>query len=69
MKPQYIELETIMEVFFGVLIMKFGARTLIACGFGCLICPALFYAFANGLAMFYLAGFSWALVQPGPPPL
>ena len=47
----------IVEVFFGVLIMKFGARKLIACGFGCLICSALLYAFANGLAMFYLAGF------------
>ena len=46
-----------LDIFFGALVLKFGARKLIAFGFFSLLCSALCYAFADNLFMFYLGGF------------
>ena len=46
----------VVNLFFGALIAKFGARKLIAAGFACLTVSALLYAKATNIWMFYLGG-------------
>ena len=46
----------IVNIFFGALVGKFGAKKLICAGFICLIGSALLYAFANGVIVLYLGG-------------
>jgi len=46
----------IVNLFFGVLIAKFGAKKLICAGFVSLIASMLLYSFANGLILIYVAG-------------
>ena len=56
---------TILNVFFGTLINKFGSKKLMCAGFGCLIAFALINSVATSLFMFYFAsvllgiGLSW----------
>ncbi len=47
---------SIINIFFGFLLSKFGIRKLIAAGFLSLIIAMLFFAFATSLALFYLGG-------------
>ena len=47
---------SIVNIFFGSLIVRFGAKKLIAAGFVALLISMLLYAFANNLFLFYLAG-------------
>ena len=55
----------IVNIFFGLLIAKFGEKKLICAGFFSLIVAVLLYAFATNLVMIYLGGiflgigFSW----------
>jgi MFS family permease len=55
----------IVNIFFGLLIAKFGEKKLISAGFLSLITAVLLYSFATNLAMIYLGGmflgigFSW----------
>jgi MFS family permease len=55
----------IVNIFFGTLVARFGARRLVAAGFLCLTCSALCYALAPNVFVFYIggillgAGFSW----------
>ncbi len=55
----------VVNMFFGLLVYKFGTKKLIGAGFICLILSCLFYSFSNVLAGFYIAGaflgvgFSW----------
>lgn len=55
----------IVNLFFGVLIYKFGAKKLIAAGFVCLISANLLFAYATDVFAFYIGGcllgigFSW----------
>jgi MFS family permease len=55
----------IINLFFGFLICKFGAKKLIAAGFACLISAVLLYATSTNVLGFYLGGtllgigFSW----------
>ena len=55
----------IVNIFFGLLIAKFGDKKLICAGFFSLITAVLLYAFATNLVMIYLGGiflgigFSW----------
>ena len=55
----------IVNIFFGLLIAKFGEKKLICAGFFSLITAILLYAFATNLVMIYLGGiflgigFSW----------
>ena len=55
----------IVNIFFGTLVARFGARRLVAAGFICLICSSLCYALAPNVFVFYIggillgAGFSW----------
>lgn len=55
----------IVNVFFGVLIARFGAKTLIGAGVICLTSSMLLYAAADNLMLIYIAGtllgigFSW----------
>ena len=46
----------VVNLFFGSLLARFGAKRLIAAGFGCLILFALTYAHASGVAGFCLGG-------------
>ena len=46
----------VLNLFFGVLVMKLGAKKLIGCGFICLIGACVVYAFADKLAVFCLGG-------------
>jgi len=46
----------IVNLFFGVLIGKFGAKKLIGAGFLCLIASCLIYSFASNIVVFYLGG-------------
>lgn len=46
----------VVNLFFGTLIAKFGARWLIAIGFLALALSMLFFGLANGLVLLYLAG-------------
>jgi len=56
---------TILNIFFGVLVNKFGTKTLISCGFASLIAFALINSFSTHLIHFYIAsiflgiGLSW----------
>jgi len=56
---------TIVNLFFGKLIYRFGTKKLICAGFICLICFALINSFATNLFVFYLGslflgiGISW----------
>lgn len=47
---------SIVNIFFGTLILKFGARKLIGFGFISLTCSALCYALAPNIAVFYIGG-------------
>ncbi|MBQ7333495.1 MAG: MFS transporter [Clostridia bacterium] len=47
---------TVLNIFFGSLIFKFGAKKLICLGFGCLIGFALLNSYAESLIVFYIAG-------------
>ena len=47
----------VTNFFFGFLVVKFGARKLVACGFISLIASMLIYSFANDVAMFVVGGF------------
>lgn len=55
----------IVNLFFGVLVYKFGARKLIAAGFLCLTAAVLTFAYATEVYAFYIGGcllgigFSW----------
>lgn len=56
---------TVVNLFFGKLIYRFGTKKLICAGFICLICFALINSFATGLFAFYIGsvffgvGISW----------
>lgn len=47
---------SIVNLFFGFLIAKFGAKKLIAAGFVCLISSCLIYSFATNIFVFYIGG-------------
>lgn len=47
---------SIVNLFFGFLISKFGAKKLIAAGFVCLISSCLIYSFATNIFVFYIGG-------------
>ena len=47
---------TVMNLFFGTLVNKFGTKKLICAGFVCLISFALINSFAEHLIMFYIGG-------------
>ena len=46
----------VLNLFFGELVMRLGAKKLIGCGFACLVASCLVYAFAEGIGMFCLGG-------------
>ena len=46
----------IVNLFFGFLIVRFGAKRLITAGFVCLISSCLIYSFATNLFVFYIGG-------------
>lgn len=46
----------VVNLFFGALIVKFGARKLVGAGFVCLIISAVLYAKATNIFVFYLGG-------------
>lgn len=46
----------VVNLFFGALISKFGARKMIGAGFLCLIGSTLIYAFATNIFVFYIGG-------------
>ena len=46
----------VINLFFGALVQKFGAKKLIAAGFSCLIISMLIYAHATQVAVFYVGG-------------
>ena len=48
---------TIVNLFFGALLKKFGVKKLIAFGFFALVGSTMAYAYASTLPMFYLGGF------------
>ncbi|MBQ4611990.1 MAG: MFS transporter [Clostridia bacterium] len=48
--------QALVNLAFGVLVVKFGARKLIAAGFVSLAISLIFYIFAENIAMFYLGG-------------
>jgi len=56
---------SVVNIFFGALIARFGEKRLIAAGFLCLIASCLLYSFAETMPVFYLggiflgAGLSW----------
>lgn len=52
---RYVASATI-NLFFGVLVLRFGPRKLIAGGFLCLTASMLVYSLADGLPMIYLGG-------------
>ncbi|MBR5517975.1 MAG: MFS transporter [Clostridia bacterium] len=47
---------SIVNLFFGFLIAKFGAKKLIAAGFACLISSCLIYSLATNVYVFYIGG-------------
>ena len=47
---------SVVNIFFGSLVARFGARKLIGAGFIALLVSMILYAFANTLILFYLAG-------------
>ena len=47
---------SVVNIFFGVLLNKFGPRKLIAAGFASLVCSSLLYATATNVFMLYLGG-------------
>ena len=47
---------TVINVFFGALVAKFGARILIACGFSALVISQLIFAFSSHIIFFYIGG-------------
>lgn len=46
----------VVNLFFGTLIQKFGAKKLVGAGFVCLIISTLIYAHATSVGVFYLGG-------------
>ena len=56
---------SVVNIFFGTLVAKFGTKKLITSGFICLIISCLIYSFADKLIWFYISGaflgigFSW----------
>lgn len=46
----------VVNIFFGTLFARFGAKKLIAAGFLCLISSCLLYSAANSIFVFYIAG-------------
>lgn len=46
----------IVNLFFGTLIVKFGAKTLMVAGYFCLSIAMLIYTFVNDIWLFYLGG-------------
>lgn len=46
----------VLNLFFGELVMRLGAKKLIGCGFVCLIASCLVYSFAESIWMFCLGG-------------
>ena len=46
----------VLNLFFGLLVMRFGAKKLIAAGFGSLIISCLLYSFGTKIYVFYLGG-------------
>ena len=46
----------VVNLFFGFLIGKFGAKKLISAGFVCLISSCLIYSFATNIFVFYIGG-------------
>lgn len=46
----------VVNLFFGVLIAKFGIRKMVAAGFVCTVASMLTYAFAENVLVFYLGG-------------
>lgn len=46
----------IVNIFFGALIEKYGAKKLVLCGFTSLICSSLLYSVAQSIVVFYLGG-------------
>ena len=56
---------SVINIFFGVLVAKFGTKKLICAGIICLMCSCLLYSFGDSLIYIYLAGaflgmgFSW----------
>lgn len=46
----------VINLFFGTLIQKFGAKKLVGAGFVCLIISTLIYAHASHVAVFYIGG-------------
>lgn len=46
----------VINIFFGSLIEKHGAKKLVLCGFISLICSSLLYSVAENIAVFYLGG-------------
>ncbi|MFA7636462.1 MAG: MFS transporter, partial [Monoglobales bacterium] len=46
----------IINIFFGTLIAKFGAKKLIGAGFVCLIISSMIYSFASNVFVFYVGG-------------
>lgn len=47
---------SIVNLFFGSLVLKFGTKKLIGAGFLCLIASSLLYAVGTNVAAFYIAG-------------
>lgn len=47
---------SIVNIFFGVLVSKFGTKKLICTGILCLVCSSLLYSFGTSLTAIYLAG-------------
>lgn len=47
----------VLNLFFGVLVMRLGAKKLIGCGFLSLVAFCLIYSFADSVGWFYLGGF------------
>lgn len=56
---------SVVNIFFGALVAKFGTKKLICAGILCLICSSLLYSLGTGLIAIYFAGaflglgFSW----------
>lgn len=48
---------TIVNLFFGILLKRFGVRKLVAVGFFFLVCSTILYSVAETLPVFYLGGF------------
>lgn len=46
----------VVNLFFGFLVGRFGAKKLIAAGFACLVTSSLIYSFADNIFVFYIGG-------------